>query len=98
MFNKPSNWTEQDFLNSKAHSLLCEVDTKLWVPEHAMSDEEKSQHKGWKTAEGFYRDIPFKQAFTDKWRNWSAENREAFTSLPNFDWQVFTDITGVEKD
>ena len=97
MFNKKSPWTEQDFKNSRAYSLLCGVDTKIWVPTYAMSEEEKAAHPSHKTADGYLKDIPFKEAFQNRWHNWSAENREAFTSLPNFNWKIFTEITGVEK-
>ena len=95
IFDEPSDWTEEQFLQSKVYSLLCQVETKQWVPEHLMSDEEKKANKGWKTAEGFVRDTPFKQAFQDKWHNWDKESRQAFLDLPNFDAAKFEHITGV---
>jgi len=97
MFNQPSDWTEDDFINSRAYQLMRnDVDTKLWVPDHAMSDQEKADNRGWKVAGGYYKDIPFKEAFKNAWHNWSEENRKAFTSLPNFDPIVFEEITGVK--
>jgi hypothetical protein len=99
MFNKPSKWTEKDFMKSKAYSLLANcVDTKLWVPASAMTDAEKAANRGWATAEGYIKDIPFKEAFQNAWHNFSAENKKAFTSLPNFSKKVFFDITGVKVD
>jgi hypothetical protein len=99
MFNKPCDWTEKEFLNSKACELMrCYVDTKIWVPEYKMTDEEKAANKGWEAAEGFVRDIPYKEAFTNAWRNFDAKSREAFTSLPNFDKNIFEFITGVKVD
>ena len=95
-FNKDSDWTENDFTNSKAWSLLAEVDTKRWIPEHKMTDEEKKEHIGWARAEGFFRNIPFKQAFQDKWNNWTTANHKVFFSLPNFDSVIFFEITGVK--
>ena len=95
IFDQPSDWTEEQFLQSKVYSLLCQVDTKQWVPEHLMSDEEKKANKGWKTVEGFVRNIPFKQAFQDKWHNWDKMSRQAFLDLPNFDAGKFEHITGV---
>jgi hypothetical protein len=96
MFNKQSDWTEEDFKSSKAWRLLCDVDTKLWIPDHKMTDIEKENNRGWKNAGGFYRDIPFKQAFSDRWNNWSEENKQAFKSLPNFDADIFEQITSVK--
>jgi hypothetical protein len=97
MFNKPSDWTEQDFVNSRAYHLMRnDVHTKIWVPDHAMSDQEKADNRGWKNAGGYYKDIPFKEAFKNAWHNWSKEDRKAFTTLPNFDADVFEEITGVK--
>ena len=97
IFNKPSNWTEKKYLDSRAHELMCNnVDTKLWIPEFKMTDQEKETNKGWKTAEGYYKDIPFKEAFGNAWNNWSEENRQAFKDLPNFDAAIFEEITGVK--
>lgn len=95
-FNKDSDWTEEKFQKSKAFELLCAVDTKLWVPDYKMTDEEKANNKGWGNAEGFYRDINFKDAFSDKWNNWSEANRKKFLALPNFDKKIFFEITGVK--
>lgn len=96
MFNKPSNWTEKDFIDSKAYSLLCEVETKIWVPSSMMTNEEKEKYPSHKTAEGYLKDIPYKEAFQNKWHSWSANDKEAFTSLPNFDAEIFKEITGVD--
>jgi hypothetical protein len=97
LFNKPADWTAEKFLNSKAWGLIVrDVDTKLWVPESKMTDTEKESNKGWKTAEGFYRDIPYKEAFTNAWGNWDKESRQSFLDLPNFDPEIFEFITGVK--
>ena len=97
LFNKPSDWTMDDFENSRAFYLLRNyVDTKQWVPAYQMTDEEKQAHPSHKTTEGYLKDIPFKESFGNAWHNWSEENRKAFTSLPNFDSKIFFEITGVE--
>lgn len=95
-FNKDSNWTEEKFLNSPAYSLLQRIDTKLWVPLSKMTEQEQADNKGCKLNDGFYRDMPFKEAFSNAWGNWSEENRKAFTSLPNFDKKIFFSITSVK--
>lgn len=99
MFDKPSNWTEKDFLDSRAYSLLSNyVETKKWIPEYKMSNEEKNSNPSHKTAEGYIKDIPFKEAFQNAWHNFDQKSREAFTSLPNFDAEKFEFITGVKID
>ena len=96
LFNKDSVWTIQDFENSKAFSLLYEVDIHIWVPSSHMTEDEKTQNSSHETTEGFLRKLPFKEAFNGKWSNWSDENKKAFTSLPNFDKDIFFEITGVK--
>jgi hypothetical protein len=98
IFNQPSNWTEQQFKDSKAFSLLCQVDTKQWVPSSYMTEEEKAKYPSHTTCEGYLKDIPFKEAFQNAWHNWSESNRKAFYELPNFTWEIFTEITGVKPE
>ena len=96
MFNQSSTWTEQDFLNSQAFNLLCNVYTKQWVPSSHMTEEEKQEFPSHETCEGYLKDIPFKEAFQNAWHNWSADSRKAFTDLPNFNSDIFFEITGVK--
>ena len=96
MFDKESDWTYEDFRNSKAFDLLHSIDTTLWIPDYAMSEKEKVDYPYYVTTGGYYREIDYKEAFTNKWNNWSDDNKKAFTSLPNFDWAIFTKITGVK--
>ena len=53
---------------------------------------------GWTNAEGYYKDIPFKEAFKNAWGNFDAKSRKAFTDLENFDKDVFEFITSVRVD
>ncbi len=97
MFDKPSIWTEKDFINSQAYMLMRDsVNTKMWISENSMNDTEKAAHPSYTTAGGYVKDIPFKEAFQNAWYNWSDRNRNAFTTLPNFDPVIFEQITGVK--
>ena len=96
MFNKPSVWSYEDFVNSKACRLLSQVETTMWVPDYKMSDKEKELYPYFKTTEGYSKNIPYKEAFQNSWNNWSEDSKSEFKSLPNFDANVFFDITGVK--
>jgi hypothetical protein len=95
MFNKPSNWTYEDFISSRAYELLQTIETTMYVPAYAMSEEEKIAHPYYVTTGGYIKQLPYKESFTNAWNNWNEASRKAFTSLPNFDSEVFEDITGV---
>jgi PPE-repeat protein len=96
IFNKDSEWTIKDFENSRAFNLLYNVNTKIWIESWQMTDEEKEKHPSHKTCEGYLRDIPFKEAFSNMWHNLNEEDKKAFTSLPNFDSEIFEQITSVK--
>lgn len=96
LFNKESNWTHEQFIESKVYSLLCEVNTNMWIWESEMSNEQKEKYPSFKTSGGCLVDTPYKQAFSDRWNNWSEENKNEFKSLPNFDADIFEQITGVK--
>ena len=96
LFNKESDWTYKKFENSKVYSLLCQVDTKIWIYESSMTDEEKKKYPSFKTSGGYLKDIPYKEAFQNAWLNWSEGNRNEFKNLPNFDAEIFELITGVK--
>jgi len=99
LFNKKCKMTEEEFINSKAYQLMQNnVDIYIWIRESVMTDQEKLDNPKYKTTEGYLKTIPFKEAFRNAWGNWTIDNKKAFTTLENFDWKLFTEITGIEKE
>lgn len=96
MFNKPSKWTFEDFINSKAYSLMSEIEFQIYVPLSLMSEEELKQHPYAKTTLHYYKQIGYKEAWQNAWNKWNENSRNAFKSLPNFDAEIFKDITGID--
>ena len=96
MFNKQSKWTFEDFRKSKAFELLHTIDTTMWIASYQMSEQEKKDHPHHVTTGGYIKNIPFKEAFVNKWNNWSESSQEAFKNLPGFDSKVFEEATGVK--
>jgi len=96
LFNKPSTWTYEDFINSDAFRYLQQVDTTLWIPDYKMTDQEKIDYPYYITTSGYVRNIPYKEAFANSWNNWSEKARQSFLNLPNFDAEIFEDITGIK--
>lgn len=84
IFNMPSEWTEETFKQSKVYYLLANyVDTKMWVSANVMTEKEKTDNPSYKTAEGYVKDIPFKEAFQNAWHNFTEQNKNEFKSLPH---------------
>jgi hypothetical protein len=96
MFNKLTDMNYNDFISSKAYSLLCQVNTKKWISSSEMTDEQKKLRPYHEVQGGMYVDVPFNVSFSEKWEKWTAKKRGEFTNLPNFDANIFFEITGVK--
>ena len=99
MFNKPSSWTIGDWKDSKACEILNKMPTnKLeWIELANMSDEEKELKPDYKTTGGYLKNIEVTVEDKQKWwNNLSESNRKEVLSLPNFDEDIFKEITGID--
>ncbi len=73
-------------------------DLTEWVPDNDMTDEQKKEHDDYKTTKGFLLTYGYKEAWRnsfDKETN-LGEIRMAL-ALPNFDYLIFEEITGISK-
>jgi len=76
-------------------------DLTYWVEESEMTDEEKTLDPGSHYRGGQLRKKDYKTAFKESWDNADQEDREKIKNLPNFDPQIFFEISGIdlrEKD
>jgi len=97
MFNKPSDWTTADFLNSKAYSIMCQgLIPNIWIDSDSMTDEEKAMYPQHTTTGGYLKSISLKEAWANMWPNLNADAQKAFTILPNFCPSIFEEITGIK--
>ena len=98
MFNKPTDWTFEQWFNCRARRLLNEIDDcpLECVYLSDMTDEEKAAHPEAETTGGYLR----KRTTADNARKWwaglSADDQNVILSLPNFDAAIFKEITGVD--
>ena len=101
MFNKPSSWTIADWKKSKARNILNKIPTnKLECVTLAnMSNEEKELYPSCETTGGYLKEI--KVTVEDKqnwWNDLSESDRKEVLSLPNFDKNIFKEITGINVE
>ena len=99
LFNKRSKWTYRDWRCSLARDLMCDCPhTKtVWINEKYMTDSEKEENPTWECTGGYLKTINAtkedKQAW---WDNLDDEEQEEIKRLPNFDKEIFKEITGIE--
>jgi hypothetical protein len=100
LFNKPSEWTYRDWLNSAACRILNRVpkDVLEYILWENMSDEEKEAHSEAEITGGYLKELDTSECAVTWWRGLSDDDKSIVTSLPNFDKDIFKEITGVDVD
>lgn len=100
LFNKPSEWTYQDWLESDACYLLKQIPVNvleyIWLSD--MTDEEKAAHPEAETTGGYLKDLDNSGCAVIWWRGLSRSQKDIITSIPNFDKAIFKEITGIDVD
>ena len=98
LFNKPSEWTYGDWLNSDARYLLMDIpkDVVEWVYEEDMTDEEKKAHPSYKTTGGYLKILDESECAQIWWDGLSEADRNKIKSIPNFDIEIFEQCTGIK--
>ena len=98
MFDKPSNWSLNDWWNSEARRLLNQIHYNVfkWIYLEDMTDEEKEQHPEHKTTGGYLKDLDRSECNQIWWNSLSEMERNIIRNIPNFDEVIFSKITGIE--
>ena len=95
MFNKMTNYKRKDI---KIPS-WCYFDLTVWVSHDTATEEEKTEHKAEiENCGGFLKTINYKDAWRLAWNKASIEERKKLFDLPNWDNQVFKEITGIDAE
>ena len=100
MFNKPTDWTFEQWFNCRARYLLNQIEDcpleYVWFD--TMTDEEKAAHPEAKTTGGYLKERTTADNARKWWAGLSADDRNIIFSLPNFDAAIFKEITGIDVD
>ena len=100
MFNKPTDWTFEQWFNCRARYLLNQIDDcpleYVWFD--TMTDEEKAAHPEAETTGGYLKERTTADNARKWWAGLSADDRNIIFSLPNFDAAIFKEITGIDVD
>ena len=96
MFNKETNIKYSDFILSEDYPSFKGFDLCIWVNEEIMTSEEKKEHPSYKTTGGYLKKVEYKDAWAIFWKKTTEENRQKFLNLPNFDADIFEEITGID--
>ena len=94
LFNRPCNWTMDQFHGRKAWSVLLQMPaTVRWKREEEMDAIEKEWKPSYVTTGGYLmEDESGRQAW---WDRLDAESKAAVMQLPNFEREIFHTCTGI---
>lgn len=99
LFNKISDWTYEDWMKSDAYRILVQMpmDVLTYVTWDQMTEEEKMEHPESETTGGYLKQEEMANR-QDWWDSLSHRYKETILSIPNFDRDIFLEITGIDVD
>lgn len=99
MFNQPTNMQREEVYNLAGIQILNRnFENSWWIYSENMSAEEKAAHPEHETTGGYLKTVDFKTACKIMWDSLDEEDKEAVRNLPNFDNDVFREITGISVE
>ena len=95
MFNKMT-YCKKDDINIPS---WCYFDLTVWVSHDTATEEEKKKYKNEiEICGGFLKTLDYKDAWRLAWNKASIEERKKLFELPNWDNEVFKEITGIDAE
>ena len=90
MFNKETN-----LKRSEINIPYFKLELTKWILESDMTAEQKKADKDFHIKGGTLVKRTYKEAWALAWSEMSADTRAQFLALPNFDVEIFKEITGI---
>lgn len=100
MFNKPTQYTDNRYIRLLEGMKILDrnFENACWIYSHNMTHKEKVEHPEHKTTGGYLKVIDFKTACKTMWDKLSEDEKEEVKKLPNFDHDIFMEITGIDSN
>ena len=100
LFNKPSEWTYKDWRSSTACEILSRMPKGVlnYIDWSDMTDEEKNACPEAETTGGYLKISDNSECGIKWWRSLPDEQKAVITAIPNFDKEIFKQITGIDID
>jgi len=73
-------------------------DLTEWVNAEDMTQREKNSVSGWEVTKGYLKVYDYKEAWRIAWDKATQEDREKTLRLPNWNNEIFRDITGIDVE
>lgn len=91
LFNKETNLYHKDIKLPSFYLPITE-----WIPEDSMTEQQKIDNKDFYITGGILIERTYKEAWGVVWNKFTREQKQMFLDLPNFDKNIFFEITGID--
>ena len=100
LFDKPTDWTYRDWINSDARYALTNIPKNVveWVSSYDMTDEEKEKYPTYETTGGYLKVLDESESAQIWWDGLTDGSKDIIKSLPNFDAEIFMKCTGIKVE
>ncbi|MDZ4228274.1 MAG: pentapeptide repeat-containing protein [Candidatus Levybacteria bacterium] len=92
-FNKDTTITYSEFVKGKM--VYPDLKVCAWVELQDLPKGEQSESA--KQMGGLLKTLSYKEAWKEYWGRASEEDKKWFQGLPNFTWEIFTEITDIQS-
>jgi hypothetical protein len=98
MFNRDTNLDLDSDILKKLRNLIFDnlKSVCTWVYEFKMTNKEKEQNPFYETTGGYLKKRDYKYCWKKFWEKINQEEKDFIKSLPNFDAEIFKEITGID--
>lgn len=90
MFNK-----DTDLKRGDINIPYINLPINEWITVSRMTTKQKADNPEYKTTGGFLLTRTYKEAWSIAWKALTSEDKQKFLDLPNFDAEIFKEITGI---
>ena len=95
MFGKESEYTLTEFRNKFGYNDI-DLPLNAWIYLIEMTEDEKKEFPIALQMDGYLKTLDYKEAWKVAWERASKEQKEWYKNLPNFDKDIFLEITGID--
>ena len=94
VFGKPCKF--DDWNKSKKPNFIYNIRPTEWVDYSSMSEKEKEKYPNADVSGGYLKEYTYKEAWEKAYKNRAKDDIKLLKALPNFDAEIFEDITGIK--
>jgi hypothetical protein len=95
IFNKQSKYTLTEMLEKNMIPSMDGFYLAEWVDERDMTEKEKVDNPKFHTTCGYLKTYTYKEAWKNYWDKLSDNEKNKYKKLPNFNSEIFEEITGI---